>query len=55
MTLQQPNYDATPIFCEQFAAFLDIGTYISFKKEGDQRKEVGGFGLYSSHLHIKTL
>jgi hypothetical protein len=40
MTLQQPTYyDATPIFCEQFAAFLKIRTYISFK-EGDERKEV---------------
>jgi hypothetical protein len=42
MMLQQPTYDATPIFCEQFAAFLEIGTYISFKEEGDERKEVVG-------------
>jgi hypothetical protein len=43
MTLQQPTYyDATPIFCEQFAAFLKIRTYISLKKEGDERKEVVG-------------
>jgi hypothetical protein len=42
MTLQQPTYDATPIFCEQFAAFVEIGTFISFKEEGDKRKEVVG-------------
>jgi hypothetical protein len=39
MTLQPPTRNATPIFCEQFAAFLKIRTYISFK-EGDERKEV---------------
>jgi hypothetical protein len=42
MMLQQPTYDATPIFCEQFATFLEIGTYISFKEEGEERKEVVG-------------
>jgi hypothetical protein len=38
MMLQQPTYDGTPIFCQQFAS---IGTYITFKEEeGDEMKEV---------------
>jgi hypothetical protein len=36
------TYDVTSIFCEQFAAFLKIGTCIPLKEEGDERKEVVG-------------
>jgi hypothetical protein len=39
MTLQQPTDDAIPLFCEQFTAFLEIETYISFKEGGDERRE----------------
>jgi hypothetical protein len=36
MTLQQPIYDANPIYFQQFAAFVEIGTFIIFKEDGDQ-------------------
>jgi hypothetical protein len=45
MTLLQlpaTSYEATPIFCKQFAAFVEIGTFVLFQEVGEKRKEVVG-------------